>query len=228
MKQEKINLYLEKHNGGSLIKFDEDNIYIAICYTLLANFNQAQIYFEKYCLRMIKPPKIWKMSNQPNWLVDIFILSGRKDLNPIIGNELEEFKKKKYGGDSPIAHASYGIMELLYPQKNDMPLHIQILNKYPEIKYTLSIGQAFQAIIDRNEGGLNVALKSLLLAHKGMAKHGGLRETPEGWLCLPAMSLAYVASKYQMQINIEDVYLSLGYIDYMKSNEEKIEGLNQH
>jgi hypothetical protein len=48
-----------------------------------------------------------------------------------------------------------------------------------------------------------------------MAKFGGLRETPEGFLCLPAMSLSKMALERDLLISVESEYLSKGYLDYL-------------
>lgn len=48
-----------------------------------------------------------------------------------------------------------------------------------------------------------------------MAKFGGLRETAEGFLCLPAMSLAKVALARKMAVDAHSEYLSSGYLDYL-------------
>jgi hypothetical protein len=55
----------------------------------------------------------------------------------------------------------------------------------------------------------------LIEAHYGMAKFGGLRETAEGFLCLPAMSLAKVALARKMAVDAHSEYLSSGYLDYL-------------
>jgi hypothetical protein len=52
-----------------------------------------------------------------------------------------------------------------------------------------------------------------------MAKHGDLRWTAEGLLCMPAMSLAYVARKRDLKVEIENDYLSIGYLEYLLQHE---------
>ena len=51
-----------------------------------------------------------------------------------------------------------------------------------------------------------------------MAKFGGLRETPEGYLCLPAMALAKVAIDRGMAVGVENEYLSKGYLEFLQQN----------
>jgi hypothetical protein len=58
----------------------------------------------------------------------------------------------------------------------------------------------------------------LLLAHRGMAKFGGLRETPEGYLCLPAMALSKVALDCGMVVNVESEFFSQGYLEYLQQD----------
>jgi hypothetical protein len=106
-------------------------------------------------------------------------------------------------------------MELLSPSGWDIQKSIKVLVRKPKWKFPYAIGQVLQSIIDYDSPGLEIAMMSLLKVHEGMAKHGGLRETAEGLICLPAMSLTYVARKRDMKIEIENEYLPLSYLDYV-------------
>jgi hypothetical protein len=94
------------------------------------------------------------------------------------------------------------------------------LLKKPKIKDTFAMGQIIAAIIGRDQLAFDTAMDSLLKAHRGMAKFGGLRETPEGFLCLPGMSLSAIALERGMEVNAESQYLSRGYLDYLLQRRE--------
>jgi len=190
---------------------------LAICYVKLGDFTNAQQLFEKSCLAMFRPPKMWKISAQVSRLVDVWILSTRQSLYPTVLEELENYRKDmpKNNANSLLAQYSYGLVELLYPTGFNIPLWIQNLTVKPSIKDMFAIGQVFQAILDRDAIGLNSATENLLLSHQGKAKHGILRETPEGFICMSAMSLAYVAHKYDMKVIVTSEYFSPGYLNFM-------------
>jgi hypothetical protein len=89
----------------------------------------------------------------------------------------------------------------------------------PKLKDLYAAGQAVQAIMERNQTAFDSALAVVLQAHRGMAKFGGLRETPEGYLCLPAMALTKVAMDRGMVVNVESEYLANGYLQYLKQSQ---------
>ena len=60
----------------------------------------------------------------------------------------------------------------------------------------------------------------MLKAHEGMAKFGALRESSEGLICMPAMSVAYIAFKRNLGIDIKNDYLPLQYIDFLLESEK--------
>lgn len=73
-----------------------------------------------------------------------------------------------------------------------------------------------QAITKQAQTVLDSALGVVLQAHRGMAKFGALRETPEGYLCLPAMALAKLALDRGMAVSVENEYLSKGYLEFLQ------------
>jgi len=68
------------------------------------------------------------------------------------------------------------------------------MNLKPERPKTVRIyfvmAKTLRAIVDQDQPAFYLALDEWLGAHRGQAKYGGLRETPEGYLCLSAMSLS--------------------------------------
>jgi hypothetical protein len=214
MNRMKVQKKLEDYQ--KLIKPDDNEraFHLAICYIHLENYPEAQFQFERSTLAMFKSPKLWKITSQPNWLTDICMLSGRIDLFHEVLRELELYKQLDKG-DSPVALYAYGLMELLVSSGWDMYLSIKGLMERPKYKYPFSLGQILKAIVEKNQNNLDEGMKNLLAAHERMAKYGGLRESAEGFLCLPAMSLSYAAMKHNFKIEIENDYLSLGYLKFL-------------
>jgi hypothetical protein len=97
----------------------------------------------------------------------------------------------------------------------DISVSIKALLKKPKWKLTYAAGQVLQSIVDENSLALNTTLLSLLKAHEGSAKHGELRETAEGLICMQAMALAYAALKRNLKIEIENEYFSKSYLDFL-------------
>jgi hypothetical protein len=190
---------------------------LAICYVKLGEYKAAQQLFEKSCLAMFGPPQMWKMTAMICWLVEVWILSARKDLYLTVLEELEKFKEEmpKDNANSPVAYYSYSLVEILYPTGIDISPWVQILMAKPGFKEMVASGQVFQSVLDRDEIALNSAIKELLNIHQGKAKHGILRETPEGFLCMSAMSLAYAAHRYGLKVDVDSEYFSPGYLNYM-------------
>lgn len=214
----KVHDYLEKYQDAAEL-LENDYFELAICEVVLGNYSKAQTLFIKSVEAMFGTNPLWLASSQPNWLVDIFILSGRFDLYPSV---LEGFNRLRLKStkiqpvaSSPMAHYCYSVMEILFPSSGDITAWIKDLLKRPKYKDLYAAGLALQAIVDREQSAFTDSMGLLLKAHEGQAKHGDLRWTPEGWLSLPAMSLSYLAKKNGLKVEIENEYLSLGYLEYL-------------
>jgi hypothetical protein len=212
--QVRINRFLEK-SQKYLIPGKEDNLkfFPANCYVQLGNFSEAQRLYELCYQGQIKHP-IWRQSGQPNWLVDICVLSGRQDYFPEVLQELDAYRKDMKEYYYPILY-SLSVMELLFPQGREISQWIHGLLAKPKTKDGYAMGQTLDAIVNEDKAGYNRHLEELLKIHEGMAKRGGLRETPEGLLCMPAMSLAVVAKNKGLETIIENDYLSIGYLEFL-------------
>lgn len=193
---------------------DELSFLLAICYMRKGNFYEALRLFGVSVERMFSPPFLWwKGTGQVNWLVDVWILSGKEDLYPQVTFELEQYKKTPYGGDSAVACYAYSLMELLSPSDRDISKLIEGVLRRQTWKLTYAIGHVLQAIVKGDANELNSNLVNLLRVHDGMAKRGNLRATAEGLICMQAMSLAYVARKYDLPVRVENEYMPLNYLD---------------
>lgn len=225
MDLKKVNDYLEKYQDATKL-FENDYFELAICEIVLGNYSKAQTLFVKSVTAMFGTNPLWLASSQPNWLVDIFILSGRFDLYPSV---LEGFNRLRLKStkiqpvaSSPMAHYCYSVMEILFPSGGNITAWIKDLLKRPKYKDLYAAGLALQAILDKDQDAFTNSIMLLLKAHEGMAKHGDLRWTPEGWLCLPAMTLSYLAIKNALKVEIENEYLPLGYLEFLNAKQRDI------
>ena len=159
-------------------------------------------------------------TSQPNWLVDTFVMADRPRLFRRVCGEIELYKSD-YRGDSLVAHYSYAVVNLISRCDGEAAEHVPPLLARPKEKRMHACGAVIQAVIERDQSAFVEALSRLLDAHRGMAKFGGLRETPEGFLCLPAMSLSKMALERGMVVDVESEYLSKGYLGYLSQQSEE-------
>ena len=108
-------------------------------------------------------------------------------------------------------------MEIVFPNSGKISEWIQDSLKRPKYKDLYAAGLALQGILNRDQGSFISSLQLLLKAHEGQAKHGDLRWTPEGWLCLSAMTLSFLAFQQGLKVDLENDYLSKGYLAYLCS-----------
>ena len=214
MDNSKILHYVQNYKKRDTPYRDQFDFQLGICYIRLCEYEKAQIMFEKNMLSMLTPPMLWKKSAQPHWLVDIFILSKRQDLLENVIRELGIYRSDRLG-NSFVACYSYAVADLLSLTSKDISREINCLMKNPKIKMAIAWGSAFQAVIVQDQASFDLALEDVLAIHKGQATHGGLRETPEGWLCMPAMTLIYLALRQNLLININNEYVDVRYIKYL-------------
>lgn|ERR1700690_1002402 len=213
MDREKITKYL---NAPPLSKTTDEGAFLpGICHVQLGNFSEAKRLFESAIVAMLQASRpFWKASH-PDWLVDVCVLADRDDLYADVRQALDRFGLEK-STRSLLFLYSNSVMELLLPSGEGITRQVQGLLKYPKIKMWHAVGLALQAIDNRDSLTLNGMLEKVLQAHEGQVKHGGLRETAEGLLCMPAMSLAYTALKQDLRIELDNDYLPLGYLNHLR------------
>jgi tetratricopeptide (TPR) repeat protein len=190
-----------------------DQLEVAICLTQLSKYRDA-LHFYGQALGGFLEDRFWFRTSQPNWLVDTFILAKRPELYHQVQEEVEAYKRDPRG-NSLVALYSYALVCLIAEEDEEAGSYVHGLLKKPKIKWTFAMGQTIQAIIAGEQSAFDAALDALLQAHRGMAKFGGLRETPEGFLCLPAMSLSKMALDRGMGLNAESEYLAKEYLEYI-------------
>jgi hypothetical protein len=219
MDRAKVLKFMDSYQQKFKYQHNVEDFKLAICQVQLGNYADARQSFERSGEGMFKFP-LWKQTGQPHWLVDICVLAGRADLYLSVMQELETYKANPLGKSLAALYA-YALMELLLPSGNDITRWIQGLLEEPKVKRTFAMGQTIQAIIEQDQFTFNGALANLLKAHEGKAKHGNLRWTAEGLLCMPAMSLAYVALKRNFKVEIDNDYFSIGYLEYLLKHERE-------
>jgi hypothetical protein len=187
----------------------------AICLTMLQDYPAAREAFRLTLDDFLNATnKAWSGTNQPHWLTDTYVLADSPILYEQTWRELHTFKLAPRPGLWGL-HA-YGSLCLAGGKDAEALTYVAGLLAKPKYKDMFSAGQAITAITAHDQISLDTALAGLLDAHRGMAKFGGLRETPEGYLCLPAMALSKVALDRGMAVNVESEYLSKGYLEYLK------------
>jgi tetratricopeptide (TPR) repeat protein len=193
---------------------------VAICLTKLGDYLNAQ-HFYTQSLRSSLQDRLWHLSGEPSRLVDTYVLADLSDVLPEVLHEVEEYKLDPRG-DSLLPLYAYALACLIMSRDEKAGDYVAGLIKKPKIKDTFAMGTTIKAIIGRNQAEFDAALDDLLRAHRGRAKFGALRETPEGFLCLPAMSLAKMALQRSMNVKSESEYMSKGYLDYLLQRQDPL------
>ncbi len=191
----------------------------AICLTMLQDFPAARDAFRITLDDFLNATnKAWLGTNQPNWLADTCILAGQPEFYGRAYSMIDQAYAAHPLGAAPIILYARAILLLAIGEEAKTLVYARNIPSKPGLKDLHAAGQAARAIMEGNQADLDAALVVMLQAHRGMAKFGGLRETPEGYLCLPAMALAKVAVDRGMSVNVESEYLSKGYLEYVKQS----------
>jgi hypothetical protein len=189
----------------------------AICLTMLQDYPAAREAFRLTLDNFLhSASKAWLGTNQPNWLADTCILADQSEFYEQAYGLIDQAYAAHPLGTAPIILYARALLQLAIYEDADALAYAHGIPSKPGLKDLFAAGQAMRAIVERNQTALDSALAIVLQAHRGMAKFGGLRETPEGYLCLPAMALAKVAMDRGMAVNIESEYLVKGYLEYLR------------
>jgi len=186
---------------------------VAICLTKLERYPEARGFYG-LAIHSALGDGLWLTMSQPDQLVCTFVLAGQPSLRSRILRQVEGYKLDPRG-DSLVAYGAYAVLGLATGNDSDAQAYVQRLLAKPGARLPLAMGKVIEATIQRSQSGFDTALDTLLLAHRGMAKFGALRETPEGFLCLPAMSLAKIALQRGLSVDVISEYLSKGYLRHL-------------
>lgn len=211
----------------ALQAFSEPPIYhwkilmVAICYIKLGKYSEALEHFRAALHGFLEDPlqSFWRRSGQVNFLVDCYSMANQPDLYPQVFENTEEYHLDRRSR-ALMPQYAFSVIRLISGKDQEITDYVANLLKKPKIKLTYAMGKTIEAILELHQSTFNVELSNLLKAHRGMAKFGGLRETPEGYLCLRAMSLAKIALARGMSIDVESEYLSKRYLDFLLSRNQ--------
>jgi hypothetical protein len=187
---------------------------ISICLTKLEIFSEANEGYRRALHGFLKDSRDWRGTGQPNWLIDCFVMASLPNLYWTIVQEIEAFRSD-FHGRSPVENYASALILLINGKDENTTDYIDALHKKPNLKWAYAIGKCIGAVVDRNQYSFNQALEGLLKAHRGMAKFGGLRESPEGLLSLPAMSISMMALNRDISIDVESEYISKDYLKFL-------------
>jgi tetratricopeptide (TPR) repeat protein len=190
-----------------------EQLMVAICLTQLEEYPSAREFYG-LAIQSFLGDRFWFKISQPDLLIATYILANRTDCYPQVVEEIEAYKLDPRG-DSLYAFYAYAASYLLSGEDEKANDCVARLFEKPTVTYTFAAGRTIKSIIEHSQPHFDEALGDLLDAHRGKAKFGGLRETPEGFLSLPAMSLSKIALERGLEINVESEYLSQGYLDYL-------------
>jgi hypothetical protein len=195
-------------------QWDTAQLKTAICLTMLQDYPAAREAFRFTLDNFLDSArKAWFTTHQPHWLTDTYVLADSPALYEQTWRELHTFKLAPRPGLWGLY--AYGSLCLVGGKDAEALTYVAGLLAKPKYKDMFSAGQAITAITAHDQMRLDAALIGLLNAHRGIAKFGALRETPEGYLCLPAMALSKAALDRGMAINVESEYLLKGYLQYL-------------
>jgi hypothetical protein len=211
----------------ALQAFSEPPIYpekifmVAICHVKLGEYPKVLEHFRKTLQGFLADPQnsFWRRSGQVNFLVDCYAMTNQPDLYPQVFQNIEEYHLDRRSR-ALMPQYAFSLVRLMGGKDQEIIDYVENLLKKPKIKLTYAMGKTIEAIRELEQSTFNEELSNLLKAHRGMAKFGGLRESPEGYLCLQAMSLSKIALLRGMNLDIESEYLSKGYLDFLLSGNQ--------
>ena len=176
------------------------------CFLRKNDFTKATKYYQMSIQACFSNNQLWRASGQANWIVDILILSKQLHLLDKVIRELEKFSKVGEQSEWPVTHYAFCITDMLNGNSRS-EYWIDKLLERKKVKEILFEGEALLAIKNQNESGFNMALLDLLKVHNGQAKQGGLRWTAEGLICMPAMSMIYIAQQHGIKTVVASEYI---------------------
>jgi hypothetical protein len=187
---------------------------IAICLMKLDDYPAAQ-HFYGLSVQSAFRDRLVFLSGNINELVDAFILANQPSLSSRVVQEVQGYKLDPRS-HSLLALYAYAVSCLITHTDEDARDYVRGLLNKPKIRWTFAMGMMLQAIINRDQLDLERALRTLLLAHERQVKFGGLREAPDGFACLSAMSLSQLALQRGLVASADSEFFVQGYLDYLQ------------
>ena len=190
----------------------------AICLTQLGRYVEAQDLYRRATWGFISLRRLWHMPGCPHQPVEAYVLAGQPQPYARVYQEVNVYKEDRRG-ESLVALYAYALLELIVDNDNRAVEYVPGLLQYPEYREMVAIGQTIAAVVHRAQAEFDNALTVLLEAHRGMAQHGALRSTPEGFISLPGMCLAKMALDRGLVIQLASEYLPKDYLAYLQHNQ---------
>ena len=198
-------------------------LYAAICHTQYKQYKLARRLFVKATLKFVEQPKLWQGAGQPNQMVDSYILANQRHLFPSVNGILKHYKNHENSWTHWSQYA-FAVWQLV---KTEDVRAIEFLDAMlternrKEFKVMYAMGLTVQAVAERSQEKFDLALAELIDAHARAEKWGWYRDTPEGFVCLPGLSLSKLAMERDLVVNVESEYLPMGYLEYLFRHREE-------
>jgi hypothetical protein len=212
-KRQKYIQALEVFRTDSM--YPPEEMCVAIIYTKLGEYFNALKSYRSALKGFLEIRRSWM--GQINWVIDCFILAHQPSLYVHVSNVIEDYAAERRR--ALMGYYSSAVIRLVGGEDKNAMYYVSELLKRSKIKDTCALGRTIESIIKMDQPYFNEALKDLLQIHNGRAKFGSLRESPEGFMSLSAMSLSKIALERGLTINIENEYLSKGYLEFLMHQE---------
>jgi tetratricopeptide (TPR) repeat protein len=195
------------------------HLMVGICFTKLGNFELAEAWYERSLEASLRTRHLWYQYGTVPDLLDPYMLTRRSDLKDRVIREVKEWQTEfgsRAGQRIAVAQYAYAVASLLSGADAEALQYVPLLTSSTRIRWGYAVGWLINAVARRDQAQFEESLEAFLKVHARMARFGVLRETPEGFLCLPAMSLTRLAMDRGMSVDSESEYLSLDYLAYLR------------
>jgi hypothetical protein len=219
-----------KENIDQLLKVYEDTytkgiwntelwLFAGMCKIYINKYDEAREMFDvatKLNIKLIPEEKRYYF---PWHVVETWVFSGNFSVANHIWKILDHYRTNNYAPLAPLAKYSYIVTELLAPRGEVIDGWITDLISFEKknLKDIYSEGYCFKAIRENNLSLFQENLSILLAKHHNIVRFGSLRETAEGFYCLEGMVLCYCAMTYGMDIQIDNQYISMDYLRFIRN-----------
>jgi hypothetical protein len=193
-----------------------DQLMDAICRVKLGDLPGAKHHFVLSLNLFLGERRFWMDTSEPQLLMESYMLAGAPtELYRSVRKEIDGYKLDPRG-NSGVALYSYATVRLIGGDDEGASSFASALQGRIKVKWLVALGASLQAIVRGDQPTFDSALSSLIGAHRGMAKYGDLRESPEGYLSLAGMSLSKIAMDRGMEVTLASEYLSTEYLQYIQ------------
>jgi tetratricopeptide (TPR) repeat protein len=201
----------------------------ANCYVKLDEFDKALQQYRKALQSRKKDlgMKLYLDANMIEKLPEVFILANEPQFyKRELENQTNNFRQKPHGGMSLVANYAYALTTLIDGYDSEIRTYVRELLRKPKVKDMYAIGQVLSGIVMRDGSAVDKALDQLVSVHNGQVKNGALRETPEGYISMAAMSLVKMCMDRGITTSIKSMYINREYLDFLNTDRSTAENSN--